>query len=57
MTFAFISMKQFVNLVGHIGVECFRRHNNGSSWLLPDGRIASELLVKDKWCWVLTTEV
>ena len=52
-----ITMKQFVNLVGRIGVEPFRRHSNGSSWLLLDGRIAAELHNGKEWTWTLIEDM
>lgn len=48
-----ITMKQFVNLVGRLNVELFRRHMNGSSWLLPDGRLAAEKYNGKEWEWAL----
>jgi hypothetical protein len=49
-----ISLDKFVELVGCIGVQAFLRHRNGSSWLLPDGHIASELWDGVAWQWFLT---
>lgn len=47
-----ISQDAFVRLVGVPGVECFRRHSTGSSWLLPDGRMAAEVF-SGKWEYLL----
>ena len=54
MTAIAISMKQFVDFVGRTDVQPFRRHSNGSSWLLHDGRIASELYADGAWHWYIT---
>ncbi len=48
-----ITMKQFVSLVGVIGVQCLRRHANGSSWMLLDNRIAAEKYSNGKWEWAV----
>lgn len=46
---ATISEDMFVKLAGQIGVVGFRRHANGSSWMLPDGRIVSEMWDGKTW--------
>lgn len=51
-----ITMKQFVSLVGVLGVQCFRRHSNGSSWILLDGRIAAEKFNGKDWEWAIIEE-
>lgn len=54
MTAQAISMKQFVNHVGVLGVHLFRRHSNGASYMLQDGRICSELYEDGEWRWFIT---
>ena len=49
LTNAPISEDMFVDLVGTVGVENLGRHVNGSSWLLPDGRVAAELHDGTTW--------
>jgi len=49
-----ITMETFVELVGRMDAQPFRRHSNGSSWLLPDGRIASEMWNGKEWVWRIT---
>jgi hypothetical protein len=49
-----ISLKAFVGLVGCLGVHLFRRHANGASYMLEDGRIASELFNGTTWEWYIT---
>lgn len=46
-----ITLETFVKLVGRIGVNLFRRHPNGSSYMLPDGRICAELWNGKEWTW------
>lgn len=51
-----ISEEDFVELVGQLGVERFRRHSNGSSWLTPVGQIVSELYDGKAWNYFVSVE-
>lgn len=56
MDFVKIDMKTFVKLVGVLGVENIGRNEAGTSWLLPDGRIAAEIHNGTDWEYVLVRE-
>lgn len=49
-----ITQDKFVELVGDLSVQPLGRHSNGSSWLLPCGRIASEMWDGKRWQYKLT---
>lgn len=51
-----ITLETFVQLVGCMDVEMLRRHSNGSTWLLADGRMVAELKRGDTWTWVLSED-
>lgn len=44
-----IPMKLYARLAGQLGVTNIRRDRNGTSWMLPDGRVVSERVVEGGW--------
>jgi hypothetical protein len=42
-------MKLYARLAGQLGVTNIRRDRNGTSWMLPDGRVVSERVVEGGW--------
>jgi hypothetical protein len=44
-----ISEREYVKLAGQIGGTILRRDKNGTSWMLPDGRVVSEKNVEGGW--------
>ena len=56
MDFVKISEDEFVELVGVIGVENIGRNEAGTSWLLPDGRLAAEMHNGSEWEHVVSKE-
>lgn len=49
-----ITVDKFIQLVGRLDVQALGRHSNGSSWLLHDGRIASEMFDGKDWTYRIT---
>jgi hypothetical protein len=49
--FTKIRMKEYVKLAGVLGNTLVRRDARGTSWMLKDGRVVSEVKDGDGWSW------
>lgn len=48
-----ITMKQFIDFIGQMSVECLMRRDNGTSWLMEDGRVITEYKIDNEWVYTI----
>jgi hypothetical protein len=49
-------LREFVRLVGDPRTECVGRRAEGTSWFLPDGRVAFEVRDGRGWRYLVTED-